>query len=166
MQFPSTVDSENRFRRGIQKEPDFFLALMQGLLSAFAVRDFLFQFERAFVDAPLQILARTPQFRVAVLNLLQHFVEAVNQNADFIFRIVFRHGWNNPWFRSPSSSSTPAPGSGSEIGRCIRAAMTNAPRETADDNQSEEEQISVEQLRVFDRVTLEEHGRPLFRRRT
>ena len=63
---------------------------MQRFLSALPVRDFLFQLDRAFVDAPLQILTGMPQLRVPVLDLRQHFVETVNQNADLVLRLFSR----------------------------------------------------------------------------
>ena len=63
---------------------------MQGLLSALAVRDFLFQFERAFVHAPLQVFAGVAQLGVAILDLSQHLIEAIDQDADFVLRLLVR----------------------------------------------------------------------------
>ena len=85
--FSVAIDAEDRFRGGIQKQPDSSLAFMQGFLGALPVRDFLLQLGRAFVHAPLQILAGLPQVRIAVLDLLQHLVKAVDQDADFVLRL-------------------------------------------------------------------------------
>jgi len=87
---PVSIDSIDRFRHGIQQEANSFLAFVQFFLGALAVRYFLLQFDGAFVNAPLQVFAGDLQLAVPCLNLSQHFVEAVDQDADLVVGFLCR----------------------------------------------------------------------------
>src|SRR5712672_1720206 len=58
------IDSINRFRRRIQYETESFFAFSQRFLGTLAIAHFLFQFKRAFLHSPFEIVARGDQIGV------------------------------------------------------------------------------------------------------
>ena len=130
---------------------------MQSFLGALAVRHFLFQLGRALVHAPLQIFAGVAQLGVANLNLSQHFVESVDQDADFVLRMFSRPNGIIPGagnhFRGPG-----------QLQDGIRDRALQAPRHRIcsqgddGDDQRKKEQIPNQELFVFDRVPFQKHG--------
>ena len=130
---------------------------MQCFLGALPVRHFLFQLGRAFVHAPLQILAGVAQLGVALLNLLQHLVESVDQDADFILRMLPRADGIIPG----AGNHLRGPG---QLQDRIRDRALQAPghrirSEGNDrDDQCEKKQVADQELFVFDRVPFQKHG--------
>ena len=61
---------------------------LQPLLGLLAFGDFLLQFFGPFLNALLQIVPAPLQFGVARLDLCQHFVETVDQFAQFIVAVL------------------------------------------------------------------------------
>ena len=71
-------------------EPIKRLRLKQSPLRPFSLHDLLLQFGGASDNALLQLVARLLQGSITLLNLLKHFVEAVNQPAQFVLTLFAR----------------------------------------------------------------------------
>ena len=56
----------------------------QRLFGAGTLQDFFLEFARAFLDAGFEAVMGQLEFGVAMLNLTEHFVEAIEEQTDFV----------------------------------------------------------------------------------